>query len=233
MLPQRLPPVGKIVYPNLTISAQSWASQGSPTRYHADCGKACYYLEPLPGMSSNPSHLRSLAQAKALASPVRQTVWHLVTILAPVTPKALQEHMGLERHALYYHLRILEECELVTKVSPEGGGVAYITEAEDIFLDQQDNEEWQAVRRQIALTGFRRLSNRLETALNEGDDSESTRKYLSGFMTLFLTEASRKLLHERLDTLWEDLVKLQDLPKDGAKPYFLAFGFAPESYGQE
>ncbi|MCP4771063.1 MAG: helix-turn-helix transcriptional regulator, partial [Planctomycetes bacterium] len=48
-------------------------------------------------------------------------MWHLVTILAPVAPKPLQEHMGLERHALYYHLKILEDCGLVTKKQKENG----------------------------------------------------------------------------------------------------------------
>jgi predicted transcriptional regulator len=184
-------------------------------------------------MSATPSHLKSLAQAKALASPVRQTVWHLITILAPVSPKSLQEHMGLERHALYYHLRILEECSLVTKAQSENGGVTYITETEDIFLDQQENEEWQAVRRQIAMTGLRRLMGRLDTAMDEEDPKEAPRKYLTGFMTLFLNDQSRQLLRDRLDELWDDLVELQHPPKEGEKPYFLAFGFAPESYGQD
>lgn len=141
--------------------------------------------------------------------------------------------MGLERHALYYHLKILEDCGLVTKKQKENGAVTYITESEDIFLDQQDNEEWQAVRRQIAMTGLRRLMGRIDTALDEEDPMDATRKYLTGFMTLFLNEESRALLRERLDTLWDDLVELQHPPQNGEKPYFLAFGFAPESYGQD
>ncbi|MCP4861920.1 MAG: winged helix-turn-helix transcriptional regulator [Planctomycetes bacterium] len=150
-----------------------------------------------------------------------------------MAPKPLQEHMGLERHALYYHLKILEDCGLVTKKQKENGAVTYITESEDIFLDQQDNEEWQAVRRQIAMTGLRRLMGRIDTALDEEDPMDATRKYLTGFMTLFLNEESRALLRERLDTLWDDLVELQHPPQNGEKPYFLAFGFAPESYGQD
>ena len=141
--------------------------------------------------------------------------------------------MGLERHALYYHLKILEDCGLVTKTLLEGGGVTYLTESEDIFLDQQENEEWQAVRRQIAMTGFRRLMGRLDSALDEADPMDAPRKYLTGFMTLFLNDQSRQLLRDRLDELWDDLVELQHPPQDGEKPYFMAFGFAPESYGQD
>ncbi|MCP4093269.1 MAG: hypothetical protein GY747_07450 [Planctomycetes bacterium] len=74
---------------------------------------------------------------------------------------------------------------------------------------------------------------RIDTALDEEDPMDATRKYLTGFMTLFLNEESRALLRERLDTLWDDLVELQHPPQNGEKPYFLAFGFAPESYGQD
>ncbi|MCP4770329.1 MAG: helix-turn-helix transcriptional regulator [Planctomycetes bacterium] len=41
-----------------------------------------------------------------------------------MAPKPLQEHMGLERHALYYHLKILEDCGLVTKKQKENGASA-------------------------------------------------------------------------------------------------------------
>lgn len=189
--------------------------------------------EPCSSMSSHTSHLTALAQAEALASPVRQTIWHLVTILQPVAPRELQDRMGLERHALYYHLRLLEECGLVTKAVGEGGTTSYTTKAEDIFLSQQDSPEWREMRSKIALTSMRRLTTRLDGALREDDPEEGPRRYLSGFLTLFLDDQGRQELRERLDQLWDDLVEMQHAPKDGEKPYFLGFGFAPESYGHD
>lgn len=184
-------------------------------------------------MSSETSHLTVLAQAEALASPVRQTIWHLVTILQPVAPRELQDRMGLERHALYYHLRLLEECGLVTKATADGGTTNYTTKTEDIFFGQQDSPEWREMRSKIALTSLRRLTTRLDCALREDDPEEGPRRYLSGFLTLFLDDEGRQVLRDRLDELWEDLVELQHAPKDGEKPYFLGFGFAPESYGHD
>lgn len=184
-------------------------------------------------MSPKPTHIESLDQLKALASPVRQTIWHLVTILQPVAPHTLQKHMGLERHALYYHLRILEKCGLVTKTRQSGTAVTYHTEAEDIFINQTNDKEWRDVARQVSMTSLRRLGARLETAMDQDLPEDGSRRYLSGFITLFLDDEGRQKLRDRLNEIWGELVEIQHVPKEGEKPYFLGFGFAPESYGHD
>ncbi|MGB0952040.1 MAG: helix-turn-helix domain-containing protein [Planctomycetota bacterium] len=184
-------------------------------------------------MYSDSSHLTALAQAEALASPVRQTIWQLISILQPVAPRELQDRMGLERHALYYHLRLLEECELVTKSVEDGGTTSYTTKTEAIIFGQQDSPEWREMRSKIALTSLRRLTTRLDGALREDDPTDGPRRHFSGFLTLFLNDEGRQLLRDRLNQLWEDLVAMQHAPKKDEKPYFLGFGFAPESYGHD
>jgi predicted transcriptional regulator len=184
-------------------------------------------------MASKPTHLQSLEQLKALASPVRQTIWHLVTILQPVAPHTLQKHMGLERHALYYHLRLLEQCGLVTKTRDSGTSVSYKTEAKDTFIDPSVIEEWREVSTSITVTSLRRLSARLETAIGEAPPEEGSRRHQSGFMTLFLDDEGRQKLRDKLNEFWDELVEMQHVPEEGEKPYFLGFGFAPESYGHD
>lgn len=183
--------------------------------------------------SPKPTNPKSLEQLKALASPVRQTIWHLVTILAPVAPHTLQKHMGLERHALYYHLRILEKCGLVTKTKQSGTAVTYHTDAEEIFIDQRDDEEWRDVSKMVSMTALRRLGTRLETAMGDDLPANGSPRYLSGFLTLFLDDEGRQKVRDRLNEFWEELVELQHVPEEGEKPYFLGFGIAPESYGHD
>ncbi len=184
-------------------------------------------------MTPKPPPISSIAQAKALASPVRQTIWQLITILQPVAAADLQKHMGLERHALYYHLRTLEKCGLVTKIKGEGRTVTYRTEERDIFIGTHDTPEWKKISRSIVAGSLRRLASRLDKALCEEDPPQGPRRYSTGFITLFLNDEGRQLVRDRLDELWDDLVRLQHAPAEDEKPYFLAFGLAPESYGQD
>lgn len=184
-------------------------------------------------MTRTPSELTSIQQVKALGSPIRQACWNLITLLQPVPASQLQKLLGLERHALYYHLKVLEECGLITKSADDDLGVIYETFAEDIVIGQRDSPEWQKVLTDIVRTSMRRLNNRLESALQEPEPEEGTRKYLTGSMTLFLNDEGRQVLRNRLDQLWDDLEEFQQIPEEDEKPYYFAFGFAPESYGQE
>ncbi|MFK5955987.1 MAG: hypothetical protein QM477_06025 [Planctomycetota bacterium] len=184
-------------------------------------------------MSRKPSHLTSIAQVKALGSAIRQTVWNLITLLQPVAARDLQKLMGLERHALYYHLRVLEECELISKKQDNQHAVTYETFAEDILIQPSDSPEWQEVLTDVVRSSMRRLSNRLESSIKQTGAQVENRKYLSGSMTLFLNDQGRQLLRNRLNQLWDDLEEFQDVPKKDEKPYYFAFGFAPESYGQD
>lgn len=183
---------------------------------------------------SNPTNLQSLEQLKTLASPVRQTIWHLVTLLEPVAPHTLQKHMGLERHALYYHLRLLEKCGLITKIRENGTSVAYKTEANEPFLQHSGDEDFQAVSQLVAMTCMRRLQARLESAMAAipAPGNENIR-YLSGFITLFLDEEGRQELRKRLNEVFDELLESRHVPKEGEKPYFFGYGFAPESYGHD
>lgn len=184
-------------------------------------------------MTRKPSRLTSIEQAKALGSAIRQTVWNLITLLQPVAASDLQKLMGLERHALYYHLRVLEDCALISKKQDEQHAVTYETFAEDILIQPSDSPEWQEVLSDMVRSSMRRLSNRLESSIKEASPEPENRKYLTGSMTLFLNDKGRQLLRNRLNQLWDDLEEFQDVPKEDEKPYYFAFGFAPESYGQD
>jgi len=156
-----------------------------------------------------------------------------VTLLQPVAPHTLQKHMGLERHALYYHLRLLEKCGLLTKTRENGTSVSYQAEAEDVVPDQFRDEKWREISTSVAMTGLRRLSCRLETAMGEAPPEDGNPRSLSGFLTLFLDEGGRQKVRSKLEEVWQELAELQHVPEEGEKPYFLGFGFAPESYGHD
>ncbi len=184
-------------------------------------------------MPRKTSQLTSLDQAKALRSAIRQAAWNLITLLQPVKLAALENYMGLERHALHYHLRILEDCGLVTREKAENGEVTYSTYAEDIFVGPDSDPEWQEVRVEIARAAVRRLGNRIEAGIMNPTPGDAPRKYRLGTMTLFLNEEGRQKLVNLLDQLWIDLEDFQSVPKADEKPYFFAYGFAAESYGHD
>ena len=85
----------------------------------------------------------------------------------------------------------------------------------------------------IIRSSMRRLTNRLAGAVKDHSPEDDVRKYLTGSMTLFLNDEGRKVLRNRLDQMWDDLEEFQQVPEDDEKPYYFAFGFAPESYGHE
>lgn len=157
----------------------------------------------------------------------------MITLLQPVSSVHLQKLMGLERHALYYHLKVLEDCELIAKEKGEGRKVTYTTFAEDIVIGPHDDPDWQRVSRRIVRTSMRRIANRLDAVLQTPPPEDAPAKFRTGSMTLFLNDQGRQVLRDRLDRLWDELEEFQEVPKEDEKPYYFVFGFAPESYGQD
>jgi DNA-binding transcriptional ArsR family regulator len=167
-------------------------------------------------------------------SPVRQAVLQLVMGLAPVTVAQLEKRMGLERHALYYHLRVLEKCGLIAKHKDDKRRTTYSSLAGDLLFTTNAGPEWKEIARAASHASQRRLMKRMDEALQgEPAPKGSPRKNLGGFITLFLDDEGRGELIEILDRMWDEILAIQHEARPKDKPYFFGFGFAPESYSKD
>jgi DNA-binding transcriptional ArsR family regulator len=94
---------------------------------------------------------------QAIADPTRRAILVLIASQA-MTPNALAEHFDTTRQAVSKHLRILNECELVTQ-KQEGREIYYQLEVEKM----KQIDKWLEQFRKIWESRFSQLDDLLST----------------------------------------------------------------------
>jgi len=97
---------------------------------------------------------------QAIADPTRRAIIALIALQA-MTPNAIAEHFDSTRQSISKHLRILSECELLTK-SQQGREIYYQLQIEKM----KDIDKWLDQFRKIWETRFNQLDNVLSTIKN-------------------------------------------------------------------
>ncbi|HEX4851922.1 MAG TPA: metalloregulator ArsR/SmtB family transcription factor [Puia sp.] len=94
---------------------------------------------------------------QAIADPTRRAIITLIAVHA-MTPNAIGEHFSMKRQSISKHLRILSECELLTK-KQEGREIYY-----QLQLDKmKEVDNWLSIFRKIWEARFNQLDNILST----------------------------------------------------------------------
>ena len=94
---------------------------------------------------------------QAIADPTRRAIIVLIAIQA-MTPNAIAEHFHTSRQAISKHLRILTECELISK-EQKGREIYYSLEIDK----RKEIDKWLTQFRKIWETRFNQLDNLLTT----------------------------------------------------------------------
>lgn len=94
---------------------------------------------------------------QAIADPTRRAIIVLIAAQA-MTPNALAEHFDISRQAVSKHLRILQECEVVT-AAQQGREIYYQLEIEKM----QQIDKWLEQFRKIWKDRFDNLDQLLAT----------------------------------------------------------------------
>jgi DNA-binding transcriptional ArsR family regulator len=94
---------------------------------------------------------------QAIADPTRRAIIALIAVQA-MTPNAIAEHFDMARQSVSKHIRILTECELLTKTQ-EGREIYYQLQIEKM----KEIDKWLAQFRKIWETRFNQLENLLST----------------------------------------------------------------------
>jgi len=97
---------------------------------------------------------------QAIADPTRRAIIALIALQA-MTPNAIAEHFDSTRQSISKHLRILSECELLTR-SQQGREIYYQLQIEKM----KDIDKWLDQFRKIWETRFSQLDNVLSTIKN-------------------------------------------------------------------
>ena len=97
---------------------------------------------------------------QAIADPTRRAIIALIALQA-MTPNAIAEHFDTTRQSISKHLRILSECELLSK-KQEGREIYYQLQIDKM----KEIDKWLAQFRQIWENRFNQLDNLLSTIKN-------------------------------------------------------------------
>ena len=97
---------------------------------------------------------------QAIADPTRRAIIALIALQA-MTPNAIAEHFDTTRQSISRHLRILSECELLSK-KQEGREIYYQLQIDKM----KEIDKWLAQFRQIWESRFNQLDNLLSTIKN-------------------------------------------------------------------
>lgn len=98
---------------------------------------------------------------QALADPTRRAIIALIALQA-MTPNAIAEHFDTTRQAVSKHLRILTECELITR-KQQGREIYYQLEINKM----KEIDKWLNQFRQIWEARFNQLDEVLATIKNK------------------------------------------------------------------
>jgi DNA-binding transcriptional ArsR family regulator len=94
---------------------------------------------------------------QAIADPTRRAIIALIALQA-MTPNAIAEHFDITRQSISKHLRILSECELLTK-KQQGREIYYQLQVDKM----QEVDKWLNQFRKIWESRFNQLDNLLLT----------------------------------------------------------------------
>lgn len=97
---------------------------------------------------------------QAIADPTRRAIIALIA-LQSMTPNAIAEHFDTTRQSVSKHLRILTECELISK-KQEGREIYYQLQIDKM----KEIDKWLSQFRKIWETRFNQLDNVLSTIKN-------------------------------------------------------------------
>ena len=94
---------------------------------------------------------------QAIADPTRRAILSLIALQA-MTPNAIAEHFDITRQSISKHLRILSECELLTK-KQQGREIYYQLQVDKM----QEVDKWLNQFRKIWESRFNQLDSLLLT----------------------------------------------------------------------
>ncbi|HEY8968157.1 MAG TPA: metalloregulator ArsR/SmtB family transcription factor [Puia sp.] len=97
---------------------------------------------------------------QAIADPTRRAIIALIA-LQSMTPNAIAEHFDTTRQSISKHLRILTECELLSK-QQQGREIYYQLQIDKM----KEIDKWLSQFRKIWETRFNQLDNLLSTIKN-------------------------------------------------------------------
>jgi DNA-binding transcriptional ArsR family regulator len=97
---------------------------------------------------------------QAIADPTRRAIIVLIALQA-MTPNAIAEHFDVTRQSVSKHLRILTECDLLTKTQ-QGREIYYQLQIDKM----KEIDKWLAQFRKIWETRFNQLDQVLSTLKN-------------------------------------------------------------------
>lgn len=98
---------------------------------------------------------------QAIADPTRRAIIGLIAMQA-MTPNAIAEHFDTSRQAVSKHLKILNECDLITQ-EQKGREIYYKLEVDKM----KDIDIWLEQFRKIWETKFSQLDDLLSTVKNQ------------------------------------------------------------------
>ncbi len=98
---------------------------------------------------------------QAIADPTRRAIITLIALQA-MTPNAIAEHFDTTRQSVSKHLRILTECQLVSK-KQEGREIYYQLQVDKM----KEIDKWLSQFRKIWETRFSQLDDVLSTIKNK------------------------------------------------------------------
>ncbi len=97
---------------------------------------------------------------QAIADPTRRAIITLIAVQA-MTPNTIAEHFDATRQSISKHLRILSECELLSK-KQQGREIYYQLQVDKM----KEIDKWLDQFRKIWETRFHQLDNLLATIKN-------------------------------------------------------------------
>ncbi|MBN9380355.1 MAG: winged helix-turn-helix transcriptional regulator [Chitinophagaceae bacterium] len=97
---------------------------------------------------------------QAIADPTRRAIIALIAVQA-MTPNTIAEHFDATRQSISKHLRILSECELLSK-KQQGREIYYQLQVDKM----KEIDKWLDQFRKIWETRFHQLDNLLATIKN-------------------------------------------------------------------
>ena len=98
---------------------------------------------------------------QAIADPTRRAIIALIALQA-MTPNAIAEHFDMTRQSISKHLRILSECELLTK-QQQGREIYYQLQVDKM----KEVDTWLDQFRKIMEESFKRLDEVLYIIKNK------------------------------------------------------------------
>jgi DNA-binding transcriptional ArsR family regulator len=185
-------------------------------------------------MKTRPYVVKSHKQLLALASPGREDIIDAVAVLGPCGVTELARFLGRSRHALYYHVRVLRDCGLLTETQVEGKGVKptahYDLPGRPVLVryDLSSPKTRRAVitlgsaRFRTGQRGFVRACSS-DVAVVDGPRRNLWVAHWKGWLTVSDLEKANRLLTELVDVFTPSVGD----SRTSRSPYELTFGVAP------